>query len=159
MDSTKSNNYTGNSQNLVVVVSAYNPVVTCYGSIGAPRTAGQALIDAIPTTYNQQLFAPAGVPGAEVTLPRAYYQPRAAGVLARFYAKFETTRVTAITGRWFDLWAATVAINVLCVRNGRAGRAWIDGGLMAKIDRKYLESGEIVYESSNGSSVVDAAFS
>lgn len=133
--------------------------MTCYGSVGAPRTAGQALIDVIPTTYNQQSFAPAGVPGAEVIFPRTYYTPRPVGLQSRFYATFDTIQGRAVTGRWFDLWAATVAINILCVRNGQAGKAWIDGGLVANVDRSYVGSVEIVSESSNGSSVVDAALS
>lgn len=159
MDYEESNRYIGYFQNLVIVVSAYEPVVTCYGSIGAPRTVDQALIDVIPTTYDQRLFAPAGVPGAGVIVPKTYDTPGPMGLLKKFYAKFETMQGRTVTGRWFDLWAATVAINVLCVRHGRAGKAWLYGGLVAKVDRSYVEPGGIASETSNDSSVVDDALS
>lgn len=150
----------GNSQNLVVVVSAYRPIVTCFGSVGAARTMSQALIDAIPTDYTLQRFARLGVRAVDVVLPRTYYDPWAERPPYRFYVKIDTVAYTPVTGRWFDIWAATVAINALCVRNGRAGRARTEAGLVVRLDRKYESPGEVVSEGFNGSSsIIDAASS
>lgn len=111
--------------------------MTCFGSVGAARTISQALIDAIPTNYTLQQFARRGVRGADVVLPRTYYDPWAERPRYSFYVKIDRVGYTPVTGRWFDIWAATVAINALCVRNGRAGRALTDGGLVVRLDRKY----------------------
>ncbi len=157
MDESRSKISIGSSQNLVIVVSGYKPAVTCYGPVGAAWTASQALIDMLPTTYNEQVFAPVGTPGAEVILPKTYTQPRSAELLTRFYVNIRMMRGSAVTGRWFDLWAAAVAINILCVKNGRAGRATVEGGLLVRVDRQYGKPGEVVSGSSNSSSFVDIA--
>lgn len=132
-------------------MSLYQPAVTCFGSVGKVKTAGQKLIDAIPTTWNYQTFGPAGVPGVQIVLPRKYE-----GGSFDFYAEYSTTKLSrAITSRWFDLWTATIAINAICVGLGKAGKALVDGGLVVKVDRVYYPP--IVPGSSNGSLVVDVA--
>ena len=41
---------------------------------------------------------------------------------------------TAVTARWFDIWAAAVAVCAMCVIRGYGGVSTLPGGLSVTID-------------------------
>lgn len=89
-----------------------------------------------------------------------WYRRQTPGEAPGFYAEISTIILSkAIMSRWFDLWAATIAINAMCVRLGKAGTAGIDGGLVVKVDRSYKppRESDMVPESFNESIAVDVA--
>lgn len=134
-----SDHHIGRSKNLVVILSSYNPTIACYGSIGRGPYGNQGMIDSIPTTYNFQTFGRHGLPGVDARLPRVFRQPVSdPNVRRNFYVKADTNdAATTIAGRWFDIWAAAVAIDATCVRDGAAGVARVAGGLIVRLDRSY----------------------
>ena len=135
----------------------YSPSVECYGSIGSLRTAGQDLIDMIPISLSSLLFGPSGLAGVQVKLPRTFRQTQTTADRNRFYAKITTVGNKVVTGRWFDLWTSAVAINSICVGNGKAGLAIVAGGVQIKIDRRYIQPSDMVSGSPKNASVVDTA--
>ena len=40
----------------------------------------------------------------------------------------------AVTARWFDIWAAAVAVGAMCVVRGYGGASALPGGLIVTID-------------------------
>ena len=130
----------GSFQNLALVVSSYKPAVDCYGSIGKATTVHQSLIDQIPTISTYQVFGHIGAPMVEQILPRVFRQAYVPGDASKagFYVQVDTNdQLLSFDARWFDVWAAAVSINTLCVRNNQAGIAMLQGGLIIKIDRIY----------------------
>lgn len=65
----------GNSKNLVVIVSLFKPMVTCFGSVKPIPHVRQAILDTIPTTWTPETFGPRGKTGVDVTLPRTFSTP------------------------------------------------------------------------------------
>ena len=55
-----------------------------------------------------------------------------------FYVKVNTEEPGKIVvARWFDIWAAAVAINTMCVPYGAAGIAIVANNLEVRLDRRY----------------------
>ena len=52
-------------------------------------------------------------------------------------------RLISVDCRWFDVWAAVASINMLCVKNHRAGIARLNDGLSVKIDRTYTPPSDV----------------
>ncbi len=69
--------YVGFSANLVVVLSVYEPAVSCFGQRHV-RPATQYLQDILsmaPVGTKRQTFGPEGEPGVEVVVPITYNAP------------------------------------------------------------------------------------
>ena len=43
-----------------------------------------------------------------------------------------------VTLRWFDIWAAAVSIDAMCVKQGKAGVTRVKDDLKVQIDRDYI---------------------
>ena len=127
-------------------MSLYKPSTTCFGSAGA-RSASQDLIDQIPTSLDNLIFGHAGVPSVDVVLPKVFHQlsppspPLPPGIF--FYCRIYHSDINVgVTLRWFDIWAAAVSINAMCVRQGKAGVATLKGDLKVNIDREPIRLAE-----------------
>ena len=141
-----------------MVVSSYQPAVTCFGSTGKATTVDQSLIDLIPTTAAIQVFGYVGAPNVEVILPKTFWQPYRSEVASRsgFYAQINVNnRLMSFDSRWFDVFAAVVSINTLCVRNSKAGIARLQGGLSVKVDRRYRPGSDSIDISGGGLNATD----
>lgn len=125
-------------------MSQYKPAVTCYGSVGRASSITQDLVDLIPWDYTNKIFGNINAPRVEVILPKIFNQPpvrnpSATGVnKVGFYVKIDVNnRRLSFDARWFDIWAAVISINTMCVRNQKAGLARLSTGLTVKVDRVY----------------------
>ena len=61
--------FEGQSGSLVVVLSRYDPQVSCYGPRDHAKAAAQDLLSLIPISWTHQKFGPVGELGVEVTVP------------------------------------------------------------------------------------------
>ena len=59
--------------------------------------------------------------------------------------------------RWFEIWAAAVSINALCVAQGKAGKVTFPSGLEVKLDRLYGPAGGIGPISANVTDLLENA--
>ena len=65
----------GLNQNLVVVLSLYEPAVACFGqqlATRAPESLLQNILSMIPVSTVRLIFGPEGEPGVQVVLPIIY---------------------------------------------------------------------------------------
>lgn len=70
--------YEGGSQNLVIVLSIYEPTVACFGRQFTMKVATQTLqnlLSQIPVSTERQTFGPEGEPGVQVVVPKTYSVP------------------------------------------------------------------------------------
>ena len=150
------NTFVGTFHNLIMVMSSYQPAVSCYGSVGQATTVAQSLIDMVPTTTDEQTFGYSGAPNVQVALPQTFLQPASKGygpsdTKNGFYATlYCTDRRKSFAAHWFDVWAAVISINTLCVREGHAGKAKLQGALQIKVDRSYKPPPNSILEESAG---------
>lgn len=141
-------------------MSSYAPAVTCFGSVGSASTISQTLIDMIPTTLSTLAFGYSGAPYKQVTLPRRFLQPRSSSTEPSdtkngFYAEvYSNDRHASSASSWFDIWAAVVSINSLCVSEGKAGFARLQQRLKVKVDRAYRPPPGLVMGGSAGNATV-----
>ncbi|MCJ1452682.1 hypothetical protein MMC28_003025 [Mycoblastus sanguinarius] len=128
----------GQSGNLVVIVRLYTPVVRCMGDSRSapPRGSCQKVLDALPVSMESLVFGPMGNPTVRAILPRSF---AAAYTNCRMGARISVGQ-TPDTSRWFDMWAGAIAVNTLCVQNGRIGKVYqigANGRLEVFVDKGY----------------------
>lgn len=122
------------------------------------RFASQYLIDMIPTTINTQRFARYGPyrPDPDAILPRIFRPAHSES--KGFYVKVDVFDPNSVSmARWVDIWAAVVAIDAMCVRDGAAGLARVAGGLEIRVDRAYTSSIGDVSPASNDTSAMETS--
>ena len=136
--------------NIVVTIKSESPVVTCVdarpGTVPS-RQACRGLTDILPIGLGDSLiFGNRGQSGVDVALPLEFLDGRALRSIvllppflpqneswhpAHVLAMVESgdcyssvvTRVAPELGSWYDLWATAIAIEGMCIRIGRNGKA------------------------------------
>ncbi|KAG7008895.1 hypothetical protein G7Y79_00004g014790 [Physcia stellaris] len=110
--------------NLVATVKAYKPRVMCTPQkVTDDAGACQNLLAGLRVEYNWATFGKQGVREATWNIPPA-------GLKDRDGTGYCVSTVNFVEGgdiekaRWFDIWAAAVAVKRMCVRKGNAGIAF-----------------------------------
>ncbi|KAI4113161.1 MAG: hypothetical protein LQ345_005794 [Seirophora villosa] len=111
----------GREGKLALTMMAYEPEVRCRGPIVlSGSTATDEILRKMPAPSTRTTFGRRGIPGVRVLLPRTYISVNR--VLGRkLVATVAAPMATSERASWYDIWAATVAISGICVKNGRAG--------------------------------------
>ncbi|CAL8580484.1 hypothetical protein XPA_006205 [Xanthoria parietina] len=115
----------GDEGNLNISVAAYTPpYVKCEGAPPARRPnheACQRIIDlTMKASTARATFAAQGVPLPGQAVERL---PQALVALGGGCTITIDTNVPVDTASWYEIWAAAVAVDGMCVRGGRTGRA------------------------------------
>ena len=100
----------GQNGGLSIRVTRYRPNVRC----GEPGTAPLArdcrsVLNQMPTDGEQRRFAPRGDPVAEILTPKRFITPLRECVL-----EVDTPSGSDV-GDWYKIWAAAIAVEVMCV--------------------------------------------
>ena len=98
-------------------------------------------------------------PNVQVLLPRKFLQPSSTGssedTKEGFYAMlYSTDRLVSSASSWFDVWAAVISTNALCMSEGKAGNATLQGKLRVKVDRIYRPPSGLTIGGSVGNATV-----
>jgi len=101
---------------LAVRIMPYRPNVLCANQGTAPPPmACREVLDHLPTSGLQQRFGPVDDPTAQVIVPDYY-----TNVDQRCGFTVDTIGSTDV-GDWYKLWAAAIAVEVMCVEARKAG--------------------------------------
>lgn len=123
----------GQSANLVVVLSLYEPAVACFGpyfTMRYPTQTLQNLLSEIPVSTERQIFGPEGEPGVKVVLPMTFSAPPNPSLRASsLRLVVDVAHRNRVSARWFDIWAGAVAVTAMCITRGYAGASGLPSGL------------------------------
>ncbi len=113
----------GQNGGLAVRVTPYRPKVQC-GDRGSapPFMTCRELLDRLPTTGVQERFGPIDDPSAQVVIPKYFTDDDERCGLT--VATIDSTDVTD----WYKVWAATIAVQVMCIEARKAGGVGYDLG-------------------------------
>ncbi|KAI4142153.1 MAG: hypothetical protein LQ341_003286 [Variospora aurantia] len=112
---------------------SYKPEVRCRGPVILDeRVVTNEILRKMPAPWTRTTFGRQGVPGVRVVLPRVYTSVDRV-LKTKLVATVDITPANLERASWYDVWAATVAISGMCVRNGKGGSsAYLgDGGKMS----------------------------
>ncbi|KAL8725607.1 MAG: hypothetical protein Q9166_007242 [cf. Caloplaca sp. 2 TL-2023] len=124
---------------LTLTMKSYVPNVTCRGPlILSGSTFTDEILRRMPAVSPRIAFGRRGVPGVRVVLPLRYTAINRV-LKAQLVATVDVTTTSREQGYWYDIWAATVAIAGMCVRDGKGGSATLlgdNGKIMVTVAEK-----------------------
>lgn len=111
----------GESGNLGVIMTSYQPMVKCYVSPAPPLGNCKRLADTMMTSSQRKTFGPPIDPSAYVKLPKNLYDDG-----QQCKAVIRTSDITDVS-TFYEVWEAVVAITGMCIRFGHTGTAFLRG--------------------------------
>ncbi|KAL8649042.1 MAG: hypothetical protein Q9210_004632 [Variospora velana] len=106
---------------LALTMMSYKPEVRCKGLVILDDlVVTDEILRKMPAPSTRTTFGRPGVPGVRVALPRVYISVDRV-LKTKLVATVDVTSANVERASWYDIWAATVAISGMCVRNGKGG--------------------------------------
>ncbi len=119
----------GENGALSIRVTPYRPNVQCKApGTGPPPGLCRKILDQMPTDGIQRRFGPPSDRTVEVPLPRKFTTPEIRCALA-----VNTISSTDVSD-WYKLWAASIAVEVMCVEARGAGGFGLGLGGSSSLD-------------------------
>ena len=136
----------GAAGRLTVTVQTFIPRVTCIDAPIKPPDMGACpfVVNQMPADKAVKRFGRRGTPGVDVPLtwamadrkPKAYpsWLPMVGLIQYNMIAGFQCvikigiTNGPPVSSSWFDMWGYAIALDGMCVRHGREGRAVTEDG-------------------------------
>ncbi|KAL8771245.1 MAG: hypothetical protein Q9194_004938 [Teloschistes cf. exilis] len=116
----------GSSGGLSLKMMSYRPVVSCRGYLSF--TGGKNMEEIMKKMSAENVkrnFGRRGLPGVRVVLPITFTSTNQL-YSSQLVATVDLTTTNQDAATWYDIWAATAALDAICVRKGMAGSAsWL----------------------------------
>ncbi|CAD6588144.1 MAG: hypothetical protein ASARMPRED_003407 [Alectoria sarmentosa] len=120
---------------LVTVRSNRPPLIKCREAAPAQEPVSEAcasILNTMNATEEKVIFGPAGASGVQEVLPQVLTEPTGRCILV-----ISNASGFRDSASWYDLWAAAVALDGMCARGGKAGKAFSLGKMEQKRARLY----------------------
>lgn len=125
------------------------PIIRCKSFSPAQQPVTEAcatILSTMQATEEKLIFGPAGASGVQEVLPRLLTDRKKRLSIKRYfspsYLYFKATGRCSLYIRytpgfsdrasWYDLWAAAVAVDGMCARSGKTGKAYLLGKMQQK---------------------------
>ncbi|KAL9580216.1 MAG: hypothetical protein Q9212_004627 [Teloschistes hypoglaucus] len=116
------------SGRLSLTMMSYRPVVSCRGYLSFTGQKNMAeIMKKMSAEKAKRNFGRRGTPGVRVALPLKFTSTNQL-FRSQLTATLDLTTTNQDAATWYDIWAATAALDAMCVRRGMAGSAsWLGG--------------------------------
>ena len=103
----------------------YRPNVRCGegGTSPPPRDDCRLILNGMPTDGNERLYGPLDQTGVDVAIPISFTSPPSQRKRCQVVVATLTRGGTGDTSDWYKVWAAAMAVEVMCVKRGKPGVA------------------------------------